>query len=206
MKGVHRVAIVGGMRIPFARQNTNYADASNIDMLAAALRGVVDRFGLQGQALGEVVAGAVLKHARDTNISREAALSSGLAAQTPAYDVQQACATSLETAIIVGNKIALGQIEVGIAGGVDRLVDAVIFAGAVDGHIHPAVAGVREDLADGIDGARVDHSIGANSPRQIQTILYLECPAQMRNQWFETSAVSLIKRTVAPSTVDAEIR
>ena len=123
VKGVHRVAILGGMRIPFARQNTNYADATNIDMLAAALRGVVDRFGLQGQALGEVVAGAVLKHARDTNISREAALSSGLAAQTPAYDVQQACATSLETAIIVGNKIALGQIEVGIAGGVDSASD-----------------------------------------------------------------------------------
>ena len=129
MNDIQRVAILGGVRIPFARHNTNYVDASNIDMLAAALRGVVHRFGLQGQRLGEVVAGAVLKHARDTNISREAALSSGLAPQTPAYDVQQACATSLESAIVVGNKIALGQIEVGIAGGVDSASDAPVAVG-----------------------------------------------------------------------------
>ena len=129
MKDIQRVAILGGVRIPFARQSTNYVDATNIDMLAAALSGVVHRFGLQGQRLGEVVAGAVLKHARDTNIGREAALFSGLAPQTPAYDMQQACATSLETAIAVGNKIALGQIEVGIAGGVDSASDAPVAVG-----------------------------------------------------------------------------
>jgi acetyl-CoA C-acetyltransferase len=124
MKTLRRVAILGGVRIPFARQNTNYTDIGNTEMLTAALRGVVKRFDLQGERLGEVAAGAVLKHSRDANISREAALDSGLSPQTPAYDVQQACATSLETAIAVGNKIALGQIESGIAGGVDSASDA----------------------------------------------------------------------------------
>lgn len=126
MKTIRRVAVIGGVRIPFARQNTAYVDSSNVEMLTAALTGVVDRFGLHGQRLGEVAAGAVLKHSRDANISREAALSSGLSAQTPAYDVQQACATSLESSVLVGNKIALGQIEVGIAGGVDSASDAPI--------------------------------------------------------------------------------
>src|SRR5258705_11425611 len=93
-------------------------------MLTAVLAGIVQRFGLQGARLGEVAAGAVLKHTRDFNLTRDAALSSGLAPQTPAYDVQQACATSLETAILVGNKIAMGQIEAGIAGGVDSASDA----------------------------------------------------------------------------------
>lgn len=126
MKTAKKVAILGGARIPFARQNTAYAEASNIDMLTAALTGVVERFGLQGQRIGEVAAGAVLKHSRDANISREAALSCGLSPQTPAYDVQQACATSLEASLLVGNKIAMGQIEVGIAGGVDSASDAPI--------------------------------------------------------------------------------
>jgi acetyl-CoA C-acetyltransferase len=126
MKATKRVAVIGGARIPFARQNTAYADNSNIEMLTAALKGVVDRFGLQGQRIGEVAAGAVLKHSRDANISREAALSSGLSPHTPAYDVQQACATSLQSSVMVGNKIALGQIEVGIAGGVDSASDAPI--------------------------------------------------------------------------------
>jgi len=123
---LQRVAILGGKRIPFARQNTHYVTASNIDMLSAALGGVVEAYGLKGRRLGEVAGGAVLKHSRDHNIAREAALNSGLAPQTPAYDVQQACATSLEAAIAVGNKIAAGQIEVGIAGGVDSASDAPI--------------------------------------------------------------------------------
>ncbi|HXM14884.1 MAG TPA: hypothetical protein VN933_06550, partial [Candidatus Eremiobacteraceae bacterium] len=88
------VAILGGVRIPFARQNTNYAAASNLDMLTATLKGVVERFGLEGRRLGEVAAGAVLKHTRDFNLTRDASLGSGLAPETPAYDVQQACATS----------------------------------------------------------------------------------------------------------------
>src|SRR6516164_9857622 len=126
MKTNQRVAILGGVRIPFARQNTAYADVGNVEMLGAALKGLVDRFGLKGERLGEVAAGAVLKHSRDANISREAALDSGLSRETPAYDVQQGCATSLETTLLVSNKIALGQIEVGIAGGVDSASDAPI--------------------------------------------------------------------------------
>jgi len=121
-----RVAILGGRRIPFARSNTAYADASNQEMLAAVLQSMADRFGLAGIRLGEVAAGAVLKHSRDINLTREAVLSSSLSPETPAYDVQQACGTGLEAAILVANKIALGQIEVGIAGGVDTTSDPPI--------------------------------------------------------------------------------
>ena len=121
-----KVAILGGVRIPFARQNTAYATRSNQDMLTAALKGVVDKYQLHGERLGEVAAGAVLKHSRDFNLTREATLSSGLSMETPAYDLQQACGTSLETAITVGSKIALGQIECGIAAGVDTASDAPI--------------------------------------------------------------------------------
>jgi acetyl-CoA C-acetyltransferase len=124
-----RAAIVGGNRIPFARSNSTYAQASNQDMLTATLDGLVARFGLQGKQLGEVVAGAVLKHSRDFNLTRESVLGSRLSATTPAYDVQQACGTGLEAAILVANKIALGQIESGIAGGVDTTSDAPLAVG-----------------------------------------------------------------------------
>ena len=121
---VRRVAVLGGSRIPFARRNGFYAEASNQDMLTATLDALAARFGLQGETVGEVAAGAVLKHSRDFNLTREAVLGSRLAAQTPAYDVQQACGTGLEATALVANKIALGQIEVGIAGGVDTTSDA----------------------------------------------------------------------------------
>jgi acetyl-CoA C-acetyltransferase len=121
-----KVAVVAGNRIPFARQDKTYRHASNSDMLTAALNGLVDRTGLGGQELGEVVAGAVLKHARDWNMVREVVLGSKLAPTTPAYDIQQACGTGLEAAILVANKIALGQIDAGIAGGVDTASDAPI--------------------------------------------------------------------------------
>lgn len=121
---VRPVAVVGGNRIPFARAHGPYAQASNQDMLTATLNGLVARFGLQDERLGEVVAGAVLKHARDFNLTRECVLGSGLDAATPAYDIQKACGTGLEAAISVANKIALGQIEAGVAGGVDTVSDA----------------------------------------------------------------------------------
>ena len=125
-RGPHAAVVVGGNRIPFARANGLYAHASNQDMLVAALDGLVARFGLSGQAVGEVAAGAVLKHSRDFNLTRESVLGSRLSATTPAYDVQQACGTGLEAAILVANKIALGQIDSGIAGGVDTASDAPI--------------------------------------------------------------------------------
>lgn len=124
MTTIRRVAIVGGNRIPFARSNTAYLHASNQDMLTAALQGLVDRFDLHGVRMGEVAAGAVMKHARDFNLVRESVLSTTLSRETPAYDLQQACGTGLEAAILVANKIALGQIECGIAGGVDTTSDA----------------------------------------------------------------------------------
>ena len=123
---VRRVAIVGGLRIPFARSYSAYATASNQDMLTAVLRGLVERFKLQGERLGDVVAGDVIKHTRDYNLVRESVLSSGLDPQTPGLDLQRACGTGLEAAIDIGNKIALGQIEAGIAGGVDSISDAPI--------------------------------------------------------------------------------
>jgi acetyl-CoA C-acetyltransferase len=121
-----RAAVIGGNRIPFARSNGPYAEASNQDMFTTALDGLVARFGLAGENLGEVVGGAVLKHARDFNLTRECVLGSELDHRSPAYDIQQACDTGLEAAITVGNKIALGQIESGIAGGVDTTSDAPI--------------------------------------------------------------------------------
>ena len=136
--GVRRVAIIGGNRIPFAKSNTVYSKIGNQELLTSALRGLVDRYGLQGERVGEVVAGAVIKHSRDFNLTREAALSSGLAPETPAYDIQQACGTGLEAAILVANKIALGQIECGIAGGTDTTSDAPIGVGE----------GLREILLD----------------------------------------------------------
>ncbi|MDQ0378325.1 acetyl-CoA C-acetyltransferase [Amycolatopsis thermophila] len=121
---VRRVAIVGGNRIPFARSNGRYASASNQDMLTAALDGLVSRFALQGERIGEVAAGAVLKHARDFNLARESVLGSKLSPETPASDVQMACGTGLQAIINVANKIALGQIDSAIAGGVDTTSDA----------------------------------------------------------------------------------
>ena len=121
-----RAAVIGGNRIPFARAGGSYARASNQDMLTAALEGLVARHGLAGEQVGEVAAGAVLKHSRDFNLTREAVLGSSLSAHTPAYDVQQACGTGLEAAILVANKIALGQADSGIAGGADTASDAPI--------------------------------------------------------------------------------
>jgi acetyl-CoA C-acetyltransferase len=127
MNTAPRTAVVlGGNRIPFARSNGPYAHASNQDMLTATLDGLVARFGLQGERLGEVVAGAVLKHPRDFNLTRECVLGSQLSPDTPAYDVQQACDTGIQAAVLVANKIALGQIDAGIAAGTDTTSDAPI--------------------------------------------------------------------------------
>jgi acetyl-CoA C-acetyltransferase len=121
-----RVAVIGGNRIPFARSNSAYSHASNQDLLTAALDGLVDRFSLQDAEIGEVAGGAVLKHSRDRDLTRESVLSTRLAPETPAYDVQQACGTGLETTILVANKIALGQVDSGIACGADTTSDAPI--------------------------------------------------------------------------------
>lgn len=126
MNTVRRVAILGGNRIPFARSNTVYANASNQEMLTATLQGLIDRFSLHGERLGDVAAGAVMKHSRDFNLVRECVLSTTLSPQTPAFDLQQACGTGLEAVMLVANKIALGHIECGIAGGVDTTSDAPI--------------------------------------------------------------------------------
>jgi len=118
--------IIGGNRIPFSRAGKKYVRTSNQDMFTAALEGLVARFGLQGERLGEVAGGAVLKHSKNFNLIRESVLGSSLSPATPAYDVQQACATGLEAAIAVTNKIKLGQIESAIAGGTDTVSDAPI--------------------------------------------------------------------------------
>jgi acetyl-CoA C-acetyltransferase len=126
MNSGRKVAVLGGNRIPFARSNSVYAHASNSDMLSAALDGLIDRYSLEGERLGEMVAGAVLKHAKDFNLTREVVLGSRLAPETAAYDIGQACGTGLQAAIAVANKIALGQIDSGIAGGADTTSDAPI--------------------------------------------------------------------------------
>ena len=121
-----RVAVLGGSRIPFARQNGPYARASNQDMLTATLEALIAKYSLQDEVMGEVAAGGVLKHSRDFNLTRESVLGTRLNPHTPAYDLQQACGTGLEAAILVANKIALGQIDSGIAGGFDTTSDAPI--------------------------------------------------------------------------------
>ncbi|OUS36616.1 acetyl-CoA acetyltransferase, partial [Oleispira antarctica] len=123
---IRRVAIIGGNRIPFARSNTTYSYASNQDMLTAALNGLINRYDLQGKKIGEVVAGSVIKHSRDFNLARECVLSTALNPMTPATDIQQACGTGLQACMQVANKIALGHIDCGIAGGSDTTSDAPI--------------------------------------------------------------------------------
>lgn len=124
-----RVAVVGYNRIPFARNNSAYAEASIQDMMVAALNGLVERYKLQGELLGEVAGGAVIKSSLDLNLMRECVLSTALDKNTPACDIQQACDTGLESAMYIANKIALGQIDVGIAGGVDSTSNVPLLFG-----------------------------------------------------------------------------
>ena len=121
-----RVAVVGGSRIPFCRSHSVYRHHSNQDLMTAALDGLINKLDLKGQTLGEVALGAVIKHSRDWNLARECVIESGLNIRTPAVDLQRACGTSIEAAIMIANKIALGQIEAGIAGGTDTVSDAPI--------------------------------------------------------------------------------
>ncbi|WP_374399454.1 acetyl-CoA C-acetyltransferase [Niveibacterium sp.] len=156
-----RVAIVGANRIPFARSNTAYAQLSNKTMLTDTLRGLVEKHHLQGELLGEVVGGAVMKHARDWNMVRECVLSSGLNANTPAFDVQQACGTGLEAAILVANKIALGQIDAGIACGVDTTSDAPV---AVNRGLQRALMDLN---AAKTTSAKLKHLMRAINPKHL---------------------------------------
>ncbi len=124
-----RVAILGGSRIPFARQWSAYAACSNQDMLTAAFRSLVERYSLKGERLGEVAAGAVIKHSRDWNLARESTLGSGLHPETPAYDLQRACGTSLSAIVQLGHRIALGEIDSAIGGGADSASDVPLSFG-----------------------------------------------------------------------------
>ncbi|MFI1096263.1 acetyl-CoA C-acetyltransferase [Streptomyces sp. NPDC020917] len=149
MQTVRRVAVVAGNRIPFARSDGPYATASNQDMLTAALNGLAERTGLQGQRVGEFAAGAVLKHSRDFNLARETVLGSVLAPDTPAYDVQQACGTGLQAVFAVASKIALGVVDSGIAGGADTTSDAPL--------------GVNDELRRTLLAARRARSLGGRA-------------------------------------------
>ena len=121
-----RVAVVGGSRIPFCRSHSVYKNSTNLEMMTAALDGVVNKFDLKGQTLGDVALGAVIKHSKDWNLARESVIESGFSIRTPAVDLQRACGTSLEAVIMIANKIALGQIDCGIGGGTDSTSDAPI--------------------------------------------------------------------------------
>src|SRR6478735_3189496 len=153
-----RVAIVGGVRIPFARANTAYNEASNQQMLTTALKSLVSRCHLENERIGEVAAGAVIKHSRDWNLARESTLGSGLHPETPAYDVQRACGTSLTAAVQVAHRIAAGEIECGIAGGVDSASDIPLSYGPelqkiVLSSVHGRTAGERRAAHRAFDGA-----------------------------------------------------
>src|SRR3954469_8240529 len=129
MNSIRKVAVIGYNRIPFARHNTAYANASNQDMMIAAMTGLINKYHLHGKLLGEVAGGAVIKHSREFNLMRECVLGTSLDPATPACDIQQACDTGIEAAVYIGNKIAMGQIEVGIAGGVDSVSQVPIVLG-----------------------------------------------------------------------------
>ncbi|MEU7584334.1 acetyl-CoA C-acetyltransferase [Streptomyces sp. NPDC041068] len=147
LPSLRRVAVIGGTRIPFARSDGPYATASNQDMLTAAVDGLVERYGLEGGAsVGEFVAGAVLKHSRDFNLAREVVLGSRIDSRTPAYDLQQACGTGLQAVVAVANKVMLGQIESGVAGGSDTASDAPL--------------GVNDELRKTLLAARRAKSVG----------------------------------------------
>src|SRR5437879_4201982 len=141
-----RVAILGGARIPFARANTAYVDQGNLEMMSAAMKALVDRFSLKGQKIGEVSAGAVIKHSRDWNLARESTQSAGLDPHTPAYDLQRACGTSLTTVSTLASRIALGEIDSAIAGGSDSASDLPIPDGRNPQRIGPASARGRSFL------------------------------------------------------------
>jgi acetyl-CoA C-acetyltransferase len=140
-----RVAVLGGNRIPFARSDRAYAEASNQDMFTAALSGLVDRFGLAGERLGAVIGGAVLKHSRDFNLMRESVLGSALSSYTPAFDLQQACGTGLQAAIAAADGIAAGRYEAAAAGGVDTTSDAPI---ALGNNLRHTLLGLRRSKSN----------------------------------------------------------
>jgi acetyl-CoA C-acetyltransferase len=140
-----RVAVLGGNRIPFARSDRAYAEASNQDMFTAALGGLVERFGLAGERLGAVIGGAVLKHSRDFNLMRESVLGSALSSYTPAFDLQQACGTGLQAAIAAADGIAAGRYEAAAAGGVDTTSDAPI---ALGNNLRHTLLGLRRSKSN----------------------------------------------------------
>lgn len=144
---LRKAAIVGYNRIPFARNNTAYTQANNTDMMVASLNGLIDRYNLQGMELGEVAGGAVIKHSWQINLMRDCVLKTSLDPKTPACDIQQACNTGIESAIYIANKIALGQIECGIAGGVDSTSNVPL---EVNEHIRKILLSVRRSKS-GLD-------------------------------------------------------
>jgi acetyl-CoA C-acetyltransferase len=144
-RSTRRVAVLGGNRIPFARSDGAYAEASNQDMFTAALGGLIERFGLAGERLGAVIGGAVLKHSRDFNLMRECVLGSALSSYTPAFDLQQACGTGLQAAIAAADGIAAGRYEVAAAGGVDTTSDAPI---ALGDDLRRALLGLRRSKSN----------------------------------------------------------
>lgn len=210
-KQARKVAVVGFNRIPFARHNTAYANASNQDMMVAALNGLIDRYHLQGQLLGEVAGGAVIKHTREFNLMRECVMGTSLDHATPACDLQQACDTGIEACIYIGNKIALGQIAVGIAGGVDSTSNVPIVlseslrkillearrAKSVGGKIKQFLKVRFSDLsplAPGIDEPRSGLSMGGHTEitakyygisREEQDLLALESHQKMTKAYEE---------------------
>ena len=121
-----RVGVIGGIRVPFCRSHTAYKHSTNLGMMTATLEALVNKYDLKDQVLGDVALGAVIHHSKDWNLARECVIGSGLSVHTPGVTLQRACGTSLEAAILVGNKIALGQIDAGIAGGTDSISDAPI--------------------------------------------------------------------------------
>ena len=172
MPELQRVAIIGGTRIPFCRSNTAYADLSNLDMLADTLQNLVDRYGLVGKKIDEVIAGAVTTHSRDWNLAREAVLSTTLSPSTPGTTLQMACGTSLQAAMLCAGRIASGQIDCAIAAGSDTTSDApLVFQRRFSQRLgHPSV---RDAV---VDALRLGYSV-RNSNAQRNALAHGHTPA-----------------------------
>lgn len=114
-----RVAIVAGLRTPFARQSTEFSQVPAIDLGKMVVSEMLARTDIDAKLIEQVVFGQVVQMPEAPNIAREIVLGTGMHVHTDAYSVTRACATSFQAAVNVAESIMAGTIDVGIAGGAD---------------------------------------------------------------------------------------
>ncbi|MEM9188659.1 MAG: acetyl-CoA C-acyltransferase FadI [Myxococcota bacterium] len=121
-----RVAVVAGLRTPFAKQGTAYKDVSALDLGKLAVTELLQRTGVEPSEIGQVVYGQVVPSLSGPNIAREIVLGTGMPQDIEAYSVSRACATSYQSTVNVAESILAGSVDCGIAGGSDSASDVPI--------------------------------------------------------------------------------